>query len=57
MLLDAPGLVEEDYQRASTGLDFDHWNAPPKGSVHFIQEMAASEYGFVEELILAHFIP
>lgn len=46
-MLDAPGLVDEDYQRAAAQADFDHWDGPNKGTVHFIKEFAAGQYSDV----------
>jgi ethanolamine phosphate phosphodiesterase len=37
ILLDAPGLVDEDYQRSAYGVGFDQWNAPPDGAVSFVK--------------------
>ena len=44
VLLDAPGLVEEDHQRVQSGLTFEHWAAlHPGGPVHFVEHMDTSE--------------
>lgn len=43
VLLDAPGLVEEDYLRASDGSKFEHWSAPSKGTVDFIKTFATGK--------------
>lgn len=37
LLIDAPGLVDEDYQRAGYGVGFDHWNALPGGTAAFVK--------------------
>ncbi|RDB25239.1 hypothetical protein Hypma_007764 [Hypsizygus marmoreus] len=39
VLLDAPGLVDEDYQRSAYGVGFDKWNAIPNGTVSFVQDI------------------
>lgn len=43
-MLDAPGLVEEDYRRAQTGLSFDEWPAPLGGATDFISSISAGKY-------------
>ena len=43
LLIDAPGLVEEDYLRSKKNVDFDVWPAPPRGTVEFIQKFSAGE--------------
>ena len=37
--LDAPGLVDEDYQRAAQGRDYDNWNALHEGTVAFVRSV------------------
>jgi len=37
ILLDAPGLVDEDYQRSAYGVGFDKWKAIPEGVVSFVK--------------------
>lgn len=44
VMLDAPGLVEEDYRRAQTGLSFDEWPAPLGGATDFISSISAGKY-------------
>ncbi|KAI0790605.1 Metallo-dependent phosphatase-like protein [Abortiporus biennis] len=40
ILLDAPGLVEEDYQRVERGVSYTHWAAAmPGGPIEFIQTL------------------
>jgi hypothetical protein len=41
LLLDAPGLVEEDYQRAAFGKGFEKWKPLPGGTVEFVKQNAA----------------
>ena len=40
-MLDAPGLVEEDYRRAAVGKSFENWEPLPNGAVDFINKLAA----------------
>jgi ethanolamine phosphate phosphodiesterase len=44
LLLDAPGLVEEDYQRAALGKNYDNWDFPSGGSMAFIKANAAGKH-------------
>lgn len=39
VMLDAPGLAEEDYLRAAKYIDYDHWTAKPHGPVEFIRSL------------------
>lgn len=39
--LDAPGLVDEEYQRAGRGVSFDKWTPIPNGPIAFVNEVAA----------------
>lgn len=58
ILLDAPGLVEEDYRRHAHGLTYDHWVALPGGPVEFVQTISEEEDGHaVEPKILLSHIP
>jgi hypothetical protein len=41
VLLDAPGLVDEDYQRAARGVGFDRWTPVHEGPVEFVKTIAA----------------
>ncbi|KAJ3498475.1 hypothetical protein NLJ89_g10214 [Agrocybe chaxingu] len=50
--LDAPGLVEEDYMRHSTGMTYDDWKPVPDGPVDFVKEMA--DYGPAHVILLSH---
>lgn len=40
--LDAPGLVDEDYQRAAKGVGYDEWNSPQEGPVSFVKNVATT---------------
>ena len=42
--LDAPGLVDEDYQRAAQGRDYDDWNGLPGGAVSFVRSIYTGMY-------------
>lgn len=39
VLLDAPALVDEDYQRSAYGVGFDEWLAIPDGPVAFVKSV------------------
>ena len=39
--LDAPGLVDEDYQRAGRAVSFRKWTPIPNGPIAFVNEVAA----------------
>jgi ethanolamine phosphate phosphodiesterase len=41
VLLDAPGLVEEDYQRHGQGHGYDQWKPVSGGPVEFVKSIAA----------------
>jgi hypothetical protein len=41
LLLDAPGLVEEDYQRAALSKQYDGWEPIRGGAVEFVKTNAA----------------
>lgn len=44
VMIDAPGLVEEDEERAIAGMSFQRWaSSKPGGPIAFIQESAASQ--------------
>lgn len=42
-MLDASGLVEEDYRRAKTMETFETWHAPANGAIDFVNKFASSE--------------
>ncbi|KAJ7163630.1 Metallo-dependent phosphatase-like protein [Mycena crocata] len=46
VFLDAPRLVEEDYQRSSNGQSFHDWRPLPGGPVEFVQSFAKSVLTF-----------
>ncbi|CDO69310.1 hypothetical protein BN946_scf184976.g29 [Trametes cinnabarina] len=39
VLLDAAGLVEEDYLRAAKYIDYEHWKPLPRGTVEFVHSL------------------
>ena len=43
VLLDAPGLVNEDYLRAGSGVSFDHWTPLKDGPIEFVTAVATGE--------------
>lgn len=38
VLLDAPGLVDEDYTRAARGIDYNEWIPLSNGPVEFVKD-------------------
>ncbi|KAH0827465.1 Metallo-dependent phosphatase [Lanmaoa asiatica] len=58
VLLNAPGLVEEDYRRHAHGQTYDHWSPLPGGPIEFVQSISDQEDGHtVEPKILLSHIP
>jgi len=58
VLLDAPGLVEEDYRRHAHGETYDHWTPLAGGPIEFVQSISNREDGHaVEPKILLSHIP
>ncbi|KAH9062351.1 Metallo-dependent phosphatase [Lactarius vividus] len=43
VLLDAPGIVDEDYMRAGPGTSFEEWIPLRDGAIEFIKGLAAEE--------------
>jgi hypothetical protein len=43
LALDAPGLVDEDYQRNARGISFDNWESIPGGTVDAVRQVADRE--------------
>ena len=43
LLIDAPGLVEEDYLRASSGQRFEDWTPRSGGPIDFVRKFANGE--------------
>jgi hypothetical protein len=41
--INAPGLVDEDYQRQAKYISFDDWKPIPDGSVSFVKDVAECE--------------
>lgn len=44
VLLDAPKLIEEDYQRYAAEVRFGEWDAQAGGSIAFLQRLGKSEF-------------
>lgn len=42
--LDAPGLVDEDYQRSGRGISFDRWTPIEDGPISFVKQEAIGMY-------------
>ncbi|KAG6873416.1 hypothetical protein C0995_015841 [Termitomyces sp. Mi166 len=53
LLIDAPGLVDEDYQRAGYGIGFDNWTPLPGGTAAFVKNIERD----ARPLILLSHIP
>lgn len=43
VLIDAPGIVEEDYQRHAQSQPFDQWKPIPGGPVEFVKAIGAGK--------------
>lgn len=56
VLLDAPGLVEEDYRRHAHGKTYDHWTPLPGGPIEFVQSISTQQDGHATEpkILLTH---
>ena len=39
LFIDAPGLVEEDFQRRGHSLDYEQWKPLPNGTVEFVKSV------------------
>ncbi|KAH8119213.1 Metallo-dependent phosphatase-like protein [Phellopilus nigrolimitatus] len=55
VMLDAPGLVEEDYRRAKAGQSFENWPAPANGAISFVNNFAS--VGSEQPVVLFSHIP
>lgn len=44
VFLDAPGLVDEDYQRSAQGVEFAKWAPIPDGPVGFVNSIVPSRW-------------
>jgi hypothetical protein len=44
ILLDSPGIVDEDYIRAGHGTSFDEWIPLRDGPIEFVKGLAAGPY-------------
>ncbi|KZT62021.1 hypothetical protein CALCODRAFT_479504 [Calocera cornea HHB12733] len=55
VLIDAPGLVEEDYRRHSAQTDFNSWLPTAGGSIEFVQSIKQNP--IIEPTILFSHIP
>ncbi|KAG6836854.1 hypothetical protein H0H93_002295 [Arthromyces matolae] len=53
LLIDAPGLVDEDYQRAAYGVGYDKWTPLPDGTAAFVKSVKRDQ----NPLILLSHIP
>ncbi|KAF9232275.1 hypothetical protein BU15DRAFT_81428 [Melanogaster broomeanus] len=58
VLLDAPGLVEEDYRRHAHGKTYDQWTPLPRGPVKFLTSISNQENDHAPQpIILLTHIP
>jgi len=54
VLLDAPGLVEEDTERLYHGQSFSHWKPLRSGPVDFVNAIVEGNVRFIFTLFLAY---
>ncbi|KAF9451972.1 hypothetical protein P691DRAFT_661989 [Macrolepiota fuliginosa MF-IS2] len=54
LALDAPGLVDEDYQRNARGVSFDHWEPIPGGAVEAVRRAATILERYRPLVLLSH---
>ena len=40
-MLDAPGLVDEDYRRAAAGMSFENWAPRSGGAIEFVNRFSS----------------
>lgn len=52
--LDAPALVDEDYQRSAHGIPFSQWSPVAGGTVEFIQAVQAEQSTSNPRILLSH---
>ncbi|KAF9232279.1 hypothetical protein BU15DRAFT_81432 [Melanogaster broomeanus] len=57
VLLNAPGLVEEDYRRHAHGKTYDQWTPLPGGLVKFLTSISDQENDHAQPIILLTHIP
>ncbi|KAL5523631.1 hypothetical protein ACEPAG_7804 [Sanghuangporus baumii] len=55
VMLDAPGLVEEDYRRSSSGQKFENWKPLHSGAIEFVNKFAS--VGTEDPVVLFSHIP
>ncbi|KAJ2972295.1 hypothetical protein NUW54_g12301 [Trametes sanguinea] len=55
VMLDAAGLVEEDYLRAAKYIDYEHWKPLPHGTVEFVHSLQKDSQ--VHSMVLFTHIP
>jgi hypothetical protein len=44
VLLDAPGIVDEDYMRAGHGTTFEEWIPLRDGAIEFVKGLASGKF-------------
>ncbi|KAI9067104.1 hypothetical protein FKP32DRAFT_1530643, partial [Trametes sanguinea] len=57
VMLDAAGLVEEDYLRAAKYIDYEHWKPLPHGTVEFAHSLQNGEAYDSHSMVLLTHIP
>ncbi|KAF9263276.1 Metallo-dependent phosphatase [Marasmius fiardii PR-910] len=55
VLLNGPGLVEEDYKRHGRGIGYNEWNPDPGGTIDFVKTFSKKEQE--QPVILLNHIP
>ncbi|KIJ08413.1 hypothetical protein PAXINDRAFT_88866 [Paxillus involutus ATCC 200175] len=56
VLLDAPGLVEEDYRRHAHGITYDQWTPLPGGPIELLMSISGQKEGDIAQpkILLSH---
>ncbi|KAJ8495385.1 hypothetical protein ONZ45_g12884 [Pleurotus djamor] len=54
VILDAPGLVDEDYQRYAQQLDFSEWDPLPQGPIEFVKDIKEARDGHRPTILFSH---
>lgn len=49
VFIDAPGLVDEDYQRSAYGTGYEQWSAIPEGTVAFVKGVKRGKILFIPD--------
>ncbi|KDQ27671.1 hypothetical protein PLEOSDRAFT_1104353 [Pleurotus ostreatus PC15] len=54
ILLDAPGLVDEDYQRNAQFTEYDQWHPLPEGPVEFVHNFKSTQNASQPTILFSH---